>query len=419
MKGLFAFGIPLGFSTTFWGMIGLLRWLCERFHITKDFTLQPSRYAPADVAVLLPAHNEGLVIQSSIQALKQSFTSDQIYVASDGSTDNTYDIAVKERCHTVQLPGIGKAKALTHLLQTFDLFDRHRLIFIVDADTQIDKHFIARALPMFNDPEISVVFAEGMIHWPDHIMPMDRLHFVAYRERLNRMLEYFLVYGQTWKYTNVNFVIPGFCTIYRSDILRQLQIDTPGLLIEDFNLAFQLHRKKLGKIGYKPSLIGWEWYPETLSDYWRQVRRWNIGFFQTVRRNGFWPSFFWFSMAIFSIEVLLQSVFIVFLPFLVLYLLLYQNPAAPAFFTPFLQSYEAIGPYQRLSLELIVFSVLVTDYFVTVLFAFTHRKPQLLFYGLFFFYIHYVTSLILITAIIPGFFKSSDGRWISPTRTAA
>ena len=161
-------------------------------------------------------------------------------------------------------PGRGKARALVYLIEQFQLYERYKLIFILDADTRVDEHFIERALPFFNDPEIGVVFAKSTIVWPQHILPRLKLYFVAYRERLNRMLQYFLIYGQTWKYTSLNYVIPGFCTIYRSDVLQQLKIDTPGILIEDFNLAFQFHKKKIAKLGYHPSLIAWDQYPDNL-----------------------------------------------------------------------------------------------------------------------------------------------------------
>ena len=73
-------------------------------------------------------------------------------------------------------------------------------------------------------------------------------------------------------------------------------------------------------------------------------------------------------------------------------------------------------PYKNLSLEFIVISIFLIDYLVTVIIGLTHRKPQFIFYGLFFFFMHYVTSLIMISAFIPGFFGNADGKWVSPTR---
>jgi len=373
----------------------------------------------SDIAVILPAHNEELVIRRAIRALRHSLNGKQIYVASDGSTDKTYRRARMEGCHVSRLePGGGKAKALVYLLKRYHLFEKYKLIFIVDADTQIDQSFVSRALPFFDDHNIGVVFGTSRIFWPQHIIPRLRLYYIAYRERLNRVLQYSLIYGQTWKYTNVPYVIPGFATIYRSKILRQLEIDTPGLLIEDFNLAFQFYKKKLGKVGYHPSLIGWDQHPDNLVEYWKQLRRWNIGFFQTVKKNGIWSSFFWLALGVFSLEVLLNSLFILLLPILLIVLLSPWVANLHPFFTTVAELFRDPQrlPYIHLTLRDLLIGTFLVDYVVTVVIGLINKKPQFIVYGLFFFFMHFVTSLILISSIIPGFFGSSSGRWVSPTR---
>ena len=322
-----------------------------------------------------------------------------------------------EECHVSMLsPGKGKAKALLYLIKRFRIYKKYKLVFICDADNEIDKTLIGRALPFFNDPQISVVFSASYTRWPHPFHPSLARYFISYRYRLNRLLVYFYIYGQTWKHTNVNYVIPGSCTIYRSKVLKKLELDTPGLLIEDFNLAFQLHKRKLGKIGFHPSLISWEQYPHTLRDYWKQVRRWNIGFFQTVRKNGFWPSFFWLSMGTFSLEVFLNSLFITFLPIMVLFYIIPDLTNIHPIFNSVINLQKSSRLLSHITIKGIFYSLFLFDYWMTAVVATIHKKPQLLFYGIFFIFMHYVTSLILLTAVIPGFFSSSEGRWTSPTR---
>ncbi|HSW85805.1 MAG TPA: glycosyltransferase [Candidatus Saccharimonadales bacterium] len=411
-----AIGLPLGISFTFWAAMGLLRLITQFFTgLRRKTTVLP--YTSADIAVIVPAHNEEMVIRRSIQFLKKSLNKKQIYVVSDGSSDKTYAMARKEKVHVAKLnPGRGKARALVYTLNKFHLFEKYKLIFIVDADTNIDTSFIPNALKLFEDPGTVAVFGSARIRWPQHFIPSWKYYLISYRERLNRTLQYFLIYGQTWRYTNVSFVVPGFATIYKSDVLKQLEIDTPNLLIEDFNLAFQVHKRKLGKIGYSPSMIGWDQHPDNLYDYWKQVRRWNIGFYQTVKMNKIWPSFFWLSLLIFSAEVLLNSLLMFMMPFLLLYLLADNLDWLSPVFASYHHVYLIAGPYKNLSLATILIAILLFDYIVTVIIGLINKKPQFAFYGLFFFFMHYVTSLILISSIIPGFFGKSDGRWISPKR---
>jgi biofilm PGA synthesis N-glycosyltransferase PgaC len=418
VKAFSPFGLPLGISTTIWSIIGLVRYISERGVQKTDRNLKTRKaiYHVRDIAVIIPAHNEEVVIESCINALAQIIKKEQIFVVSDGSNDRTYELALKEGCNAIDLtPGRGKAKALIAAIEHFNLYDRFKFIFIVDADTKIDKNFVRQSLPLFNNPNIAVIFGTARVVWPTHLLPKLSLYYIAYRERLNRMLQYMLIYGQTWKYTNVNYVVPGFATIYRSDILRQLEIDTPGLLIEDFNLAFQLHRKKLGKIGYHPTCVGWDQHPNNLKDYWRQVRRWNIGFFQTVRKNGFWPSLFWLSLGIFSIEVLLHSFFLLFVPLVLVSLLLPDGSAFPVV-AQASALYNQFGPYNYLTLKDIFIGVFLGDYIFSIIIGLITKKPQFAIYGIFFFILHYITALILISSVIPGFFKNSDGTWASPTR---
>ena len=414
------FGLPLGISSTFWYLMGLMRFISERISQLKDKKKQvkKNKYKKSDIAAVVAAYNEEIVIRKCVQSLRLSLSARQIYVVSDGSTDKTYRRARMEGVHVSKLlPGLGKAKALVYTISRYKLFENYKFIFIVDADTQIDRNFVRLALPLFEDKQISVVFGSALINWPKHILPKLKFYYVAYRERLNRMLQYFFIYGQTWKKTNVNYVIPGFATIYRCRILKKLPIDTPGLLIEDFNTAFQLHKKHLGKIGYNPQCIGWDQHPETLSDYWRQVKRWNIGFFQTIRLNGVWPSFFWLSLFIFTLEVFLNSIFILTLPLLIIFLISpYLANVVPQL-AAFSQFYQSFGPYKNVALSNLIVYFFIIDYGLTIVIGLIYKKPQFIIYGLFFFFMHYMTSLILMSSLIPGFFSSSSGRWISPTRS--
>ncbi len=414
MKPITPFGLPVGLSIAFWTFIGLVRFVSENVR-GNEIVKRKNLFSPADVAVIIPAHNESLVIRNCIKAVKKSLPAKQIYVVSDGSTDNTHIQALKEGCNVSTLnPVRGKAKALKHLFSKYHLFKEYKLIFIVDADTMMDEQCLEYALPMFNDKDIKVVFASSQIKWPKHFKPKKSYYFMAYRDRLNRLLSYCFVYGQTWKYTNVNYVIPGFATIYRSDTLKKLEIDTPGLLIEDFNLAFQFHKKKLGKIGYEPRMIGWDQYPETFTDYWKQVRRWNIGFFQTVKKNGVWPSFFWLALGIFSFEILLHSIFLLILPLILLSLVSSYFSLGPL--NGPINFYQSLPFYESYTLSDLFISIFLIDYILTVVVGLWIKKPQFIFYGVFFIFMHYATSLILLSSIYPGFFGKSEGIWNSPKR---
>lgn len=412
------FGLPLGISSTCWFIIGLLRYLSEKIiWFFSGKKRKKNRFQVKDIAVIIAAHNEELAIGTCIKALRLSFPADQLHVASDGSSDKTVILARREGVHVATIhPGLGKARAILTTIKRFRIYKRYKMIFIVDSDTRIDKNFLFYALPLFNDPKVGVTYGSAMITWPMHVLPKLKYFFVAYRERLNRLLFFFFTYGQTWKYTNMTYVIPGFSTLWRVTIFKKIPFDTPGLLIEDFNTAFYIHKHKLCRIAYNPRCIGWDQHPETLGDYWRQVRRWNIGFFQTIKHNGIWPSFYWFSLMLFSLEVFANSFLMLGLPFLIFYLVFSHVFTLPQL-TTYIMVPHTIGPYQEFTFLDLLVRFYIIDYGFTVLIGLMYKKPQFLFYGLFFVFMHYVTSLILISSLIPGFFSTSKGRWDSPKRS--
>ena len=221
------------------------------------------------------------------------------------------------------------------------------------------------------------------------------------------------MFGQTWHLTNVLPVIPGFASIYRTSVLKNLKIYVPGLAIEDFNLAFQLRKKKLGIIAHHPSAFATAQDPGNLRDYAKQVRRWNLGFFQTVRLYGIWPSFFWLSLGIFTLEVFSAAIFFIALPVLIFFLIL------PFFGQIVIPSYlpisAAISNYYITFWD-IVFAVFAIDYLFTLFVAIKDKKPILLFYGLGFIFLRILDGLILLTTTPQAFFTKSRGTWVSPKR---
>jgi cellulose synthase/poly-beta-1,6-N-acetylglucosamine synthase-like glycosyltransferase len=76
-------------------------------------------------------------------------------------------------------------------------------------------------------------------------------------------------------------VAPGCASLYRSDVIEQLNIQS-STLTEDFDLTIQIHQKKLGKIIYAPSAVVTTQDPLTFRDYWKQILRWNTGTWQNI-----------------------------------------------------------------------------------------------------------------------------------------
>lgn len=297
----------------------------------------------------------------------------------------------------------GKARALVWIMQEYGLLQAYKFIIINDADSEIDQHYVERALPYFNDPDNAAIAVHGVTREQKYSFWQNYL--IAYRIRLWRIIQWGMRYGQTWKYTNVSFIVPGSLSMYRTSVLKKLEIDVPGLIIEDFNMTFELHKKKLGKIVYTPKIIGIHQDPYNLNDYIRQVQRWNVGFFQTVKRHGVWPSFFWFATTVYYIELYAYAFFIGLLP---VYLAFFITNRFAPLDIPFVST--------NLRFTDLLIGVFFMDYLTTAIAAFLEKKPFLLFYGFGFIFLRYIDALIYIGSPIVAWFIKSKGTWASPKR---
>src|SRR5262249_50735478 len=111
-----------------------------------------------DVAVLIPAHNEELVIKDSIEAIAALVPRENIHVVSDGSTDRTAELARDAGVNVIEThTNVGKAGALEEAIDRFDLVERFQAVLLLDADTTIEPGYFEAALPKFDDPKVVAV----------------------------------------------------------------------------------------------------------------------------------------------------------------------------------------------------------------------------------------------------------------------
>ena len=109
------------------------------------------------------------------------------------------------------------------------------------------------------------------------------------------------------------------------------------------------------------------------------MRRWCLGFWQTVRRHGFWPSRFCLALVVTVFELLMSSLFFVSLPLVLL--ALGARRARSATRSP-LSSEPAAYLADAFDPQLLFLAVVLPDYCLTVLAAVIRRRPQYLLLGL-------------------------------------
>jgi poly-beta-1,6-N-acetyl-D-glucosamine synthase len=370
----------------------------------------------SDVAVLMPAHNESAVLKASLDAIIQLVPTGNIHVVSDGSTDDTPDIARRAGVHVHETErNVGKAGALHEAIEHFRLIERYVVVLLLDADTRVQADYFAKALPLFDVPD--VVAVAGCVQTArDRRLDFVGNILVGHRERIYAIGQRLLKFGQTYRRTNATHIVPGFASMYRTEVLPYIDLNPPGLVIEDFNMTFEVYQKRLGKVAFTLSAVAVTQDPDRLHDYIRQTRRWAVGLWQTVARHPPKANLFSVMLAVLLFELITSSAIFVLLPLLLAILIVPDLAHSTLHWVPFADVHAVIAGHVKLSA--VLFGVAIPDYAMTCLVAVLDRRPRLLFFGLFFPLLRMIDAGIALSAVPAGWLIRSNGIWRSPTRRA-
>jgi len=228
------------------------------------------------IALLLPAHNEQLIIATTIRsAIAAGMDKSDIYVVDDNSSDNTYAIAVRELSATnvLSVPRSGKARAVLQAFTHFNMRRRYCWLHVADADSIFCKDYFRTYRKCLNGKEwvAAVGFVQSLGgNW----LANYRSFSYTYGQHIFRRI-------QSW--FGMISVLPGPVTCFKTDIIKDLDFETESLT-EDFDLTMQIHRKHLGRIRFIPEAVNFTQDPRTIRDFYGQTLRWQRGFFQGVRK---------------------------------------------------------------------------------------------------------------------------------------
>ena len=228
------------------------------------------------LALLLPGHNEELIIAQTIQsALVAGQDIKDIYVVNDASTDRTSKIATAllGKDHVLNVKRSGKALAVNKAIKKFKIEKRYVWLHVADADSIFSPDYFRHYKSKLDAMKYAVAVGFVQSLQGNWISTYRALTY-TFSQHISRRIQSKL---------GMISVFPGPITCFRTDILRQLEMDGASLT-EDFDMTLQVHRKQLGKIVFIPKAVNYTQDPQTLSDFCKQNMRWQRGFFQGVRK---------------------------------------------------------------------------------------------------------------------------------------
>ncbi len=111
-------------------------------------------------------------------------------------------------------------------LERFRIADRFPLLLLLDADSRPRPDYLRTALPLFTDDGVVAVAGRATTSTETPATRMGRF-LTAYRERTYVCTQYLHKFGQAAAGADAVAIVPGFASLYRTDVLDRIDIDAP------------------------------------------------------------------------------------------------------------------------------------------------------------------------------------------------
>lgn len=236
------------------------------------------------VSIVVPAYNEGRVIAQAIRALLElDYPNYEIVVVDDGSTDDTYEQAMKLArtsgeisVRVISKHNGGKADALNVGIA----HARGDFIFNMDGDTKLSPNTLRACIRHFSDPRVGAVAGNvKVINRENALTRLQALEYIEGLALVRKAQSYFRLVG----------IIPGPAGMFRKSTLLQIRGYDSDTYAEDCDTTLKL--LMLGwHVHYEPTAIAWVETPSRPLDLIKQRYRWTRGLLQAVRKHK--PSLF-------------------------------------------------------------------------------------------------------------------------------
>ena len=231
------------------------------------------------ISLVVPAYNEGRVIQAAIRSLLLlDYPNFEILVIDDGSTDDTYEKAIavaREQQHipvrVITKRNGGKAEALN----TGMTAARGEFILNMDGDSKLSSNTLRACIRHFENPKIGAVAGNVKVINRENIWT--KIQALEYVEGL-------AMARKAQSFMRAVNIIPGPLGMFRKSVLQQVGGYDHDTFAEDCDLTLKLLMRGW-HIAYEPTAIAWVETPSGLLDLLKQRYRWTRGILQATSKH--------------------------------------------------------------------------------------------------------------------------------------
>jgi peptidoglycan-N-acetylglucosamine deacetylase len=230
-----------------------------------------------EVSVIIPAHNEAMVIAKSVERILASDYPDlEVIVIDDGSSDGTSAVVARRFGNTSNVKLIsttngGKASAINLGLSEA----RGSIIVALDADTLFERDTISNLARWFEDPKVGAVAGNAKVG--NRINTVTRWQALEYISAQNIERRALVALGCIT-------VVPGAVGAWRRDALERLGRFPVNTLAEDQDLTIAVQKAGY-RVVFDSEAVAWTEAPDTVQGLVKQRFRWAYGTLQCLWKH--------------------------------------------------------------------------------------------------------------------------------------
>lgn len=231
------------------------------------------------VSLVVPAYNEGVVIEAAIRSLLVlDYPNYEVIVIDDGSTDDTYEKAMNVALDSGSVPvrvitkkNGGKAEALN----TGMTVAKGEFILNMDGDSKLSSNTVRACVRHFDNPQIGAVAGNVKVINRENVW--SKIQALEYVEGL-------AMARKAQSFLRVVNIIPGPLGMFRKSVLQQVGGYDHDTFAEDCDLTLKILMRGW-HIAYEPTAVAWVETPSRLLDLLKQRYRWTRGILQATKKH--------------------------------------------------------------------------------------------------------------------------------------
>lgn len=254
---------------------------------TLKMKMKPELEEYPFVSVMVPAHNEGIVIEKTVKSLLElEYPEDkyEIIIINDNSSDNSAEILgeiQRKNPHrnliVINTDKVTGGKGKSNALNIGYNRSKGDFLVVYDADNTPEKTALKYLIQtILEDKKLGAVIGKFRCR-------NKKVNLLTKFINIETLTFQWMAQAGRWQLFNL-CTIPGTNFVIRRSLIEEMGGWDTKAITEDTEISFRLYRMGY-KIKFIPLSVTWEQEPQTLKVWFKQRSRWAKGNIYVISKN--------------------------------------------------------------------------------------------------------------------------------------